>query len=819
MTFSPVNKIKAALLLVVMTLSALAPAANFMTWWSTEENLKTAELLKDKAGNAPKLPFFQNGKKGMATGVTLVSAALVVVLTTMVQAGVNGFVGDATTKDLPRSFGTKFKNALSSAFTPAQLKQVGLWSLVKSIKKDPTREDLVTFGQRLGAWLKGNKTFLVLTVAEVAGACMLAKGEFDRHTAWKQHETDRNELLKLITQLELTQDATLAQLQEAAAEWNSFNTDEFKDCGFVGTTRSARRQEVNEWNELKKSEARGVDAKTLPERRHQKEVLDRLSAEGARLLGLDFAKATVQEILAAYAADATLRPQANFAGIDAKTAPLAHIKRMLHARATAEALTADALAALLNGKKALKEQVEALNQAAEDTFNAYQGAMGGEKKCNDSDAVTATYLSLTDEQLQAALNHDTLLHAIDLKITELKSKAAEATSFFQSLAHGLRGKEKAKLLGELSTLISAQRTKDLAKRAGRTHATAEDAATVTRVRGRRATTSGKPEKRSRSNGARFSTKEQQEHDDLLKARAQSRPSRTTPHRAKPVHEESFAEKSHREAEALQKQLELQRSTQGRKLTPDEILAAELISGTRVIKPDEELTDEEEAEILAELSREKARQKQGQIEAAKTRILADATTYPAGTPVTIGGRNLWVVRDAGKAPSFSTTPPLPNSPVGEDDRHREGGRFSPVVDPAGGAPIPTATPKPTPQRPGELGSPLAGPQFRTPGAVSTPGSVFKTPTTPFSPGEDKTTVYLKLEKQSQVRGVPNVKTFATLADLPKTGSKNQVVIVPHTSDPGNDCYRWSSTSRNWYLLKPDQWDFSEDFWSPAAQEDA
>lgn len=103
-------------------------------------------------------------------------------------------------------------------------------------------------------------------------------------------------------------------------------------------------------------------------------------------------------------------------------------------------------------------------------------------------------------------------------------------------------------------------------------------------------------------------------------------------------------------------------------------------------------------------------------------------------------------------------------------------------------------------------------------MSPPGSVFKTPTTPFSPGEDKTTVYVRLEKKSQVQTKANVKTYKTLADLPATGSKNQVVIVPHTSDPGNDCYRWSNTKKQWYKLNTDQWDFSESFWSPAAQED-
>lgn len=769
MTFSPVNKIKAALLLVVMTLSSLAPAANFMTWWSTEENLKTAELLKDKAGNAPKLPFFQNGKKGMATGVTLVSAALVVVLTTMVQAGVNGFVGDATTKDLPRSFGTKFKNALSSAFTPAQLKQAGLWALVKSIKKDPTREDLATFGQRLGAWLKGNKTFLVLTVAEVAGACMLAKGEFDRHTAWKQHETDRNELLKLITQLELTKDATLAQLQEAAAEWN----------------------------ELKKLEARGVDAKTLPERRRQKEVLDGLSAEGARLLNLDFTTATVQEILAALAEEARFRPlAATFGGTATDTLTQLKEKQAAYKAklSVLQALFVDGFVSAATPMDELTRLEKMVQQVQTLTFEQMKPLHGNTikkllkialqmkvKPENIADLQRQALLKdLEDENRRAAADayvnpqpkiqkptphHEIILPGREQQLTFDLSHLGLTGPDGKITLVTLPISEVGRMLNGSSTLNT--RTQEILLRQ-----------LAEQMRAPQALPAPSTAQTVTSGTSGFSFEQQVAILEALQ------------HRLAELERQAALAHKHQAAQSKWQDL-------GHSL----LVKARSITGKR-------LRNWRTLGLKAQ-----------QILEQKAKILADAETYPAGTPVTIGGQTLWVVRNAGKAPSFSATPQLPDSPSPEDDRLRGGVMDSPVVDPDGGAPIPTATPKPTPQRLDGLGSPVPTPKFQTPGAVSTPGSVFKTPTTPFSPGADKTTVYLKLEKQSRVHAVPNVKTFTTLAELPKTGSKNQVVIVPHTSDPGNDCYRWSNTRKDWYKLNHDQWDFSESFWSPAAQEDA
>ena len=294
---TPVNQIKASLLLLVMTLSSLAPAAGLMTKWSTDENIKTADLLTDSTGTAAQLPFFQKGRELHASGVTLITAVLCVVVTTLLQAGVNGFVGDATTKALPRSFGKKLKNALTSAFSRDQLRQVGLWSLVKSIKKDPTRADLTTLGQRLSAWVRNNKTFILLSAAQLAGACVLAKVEHDRHTAWNEKTAARNELLKIKTALGMTDAATLADLMTADEEWTKLG--ELKD--------------------------RGVNAATLAERRNQKDVLNGLSADAARQLGLDFAKVTVQEILDARTADAELRPQAKHLGYTA-TATLPELK-------------------------------------------------------------------------------------------------------------------------------------------------------------------------------------------------------------------------------------------------------------------------------------------------------------------------------------------------------------------------------------------------------------------------------------------------------------------------------------------------------------
>ncbi len=849
MTFSPVNKIKAALLLVVMTLSSLAPAANFMTWWSTEENLKTAELLKDKAGNAPKLPFFQNGKKGMATGVTLASAALVVVLTTMVQAGVNGFVGDATTKDLPRSFGTKLKNALSAAFTPAQLKQVGLWSLVKSIKKDPTREDLATFGQRLGAWLKGNKTFLALTVAEVAGACMLAKGEFNRHTAWKQHETDRNELLKLIAELELTKDATLAQLQEAAAEWNSFNTDEFKDCGFVGTTRSARRQEVNEWNELKKSEARGVDAKTLPERRHQKEVLDRLSAEGARLLSLDFTKATVQEILAARAADATLRPlAATFGGtatdtltqlkekqatykakqsvlqalfVEGFVSPetsmdeLTRLEKMVQ---QVQTLTLEQMKPLHgNTIKKLLEIALQMKASPENIANLQRQALLKDLEDEKRRAAADAYVNPQPKIQKPTPHHEIILPGREQQLTFDLSHLGFRGPDGKITLVTLPISEVGRMLNGSSTLNAQTQAILMRELALQMQGAQTLPATSTAL----TLTSG------------FSFEQQ---TAILKA---------LQHRLAELERQAALAHKHQAAQSkwqdlgrsllVRGQLAASKPLREDKATLEDIRRAltsihsanDVATALARISDRENQFTREATQLLTDRLGEINSALDAQIQEQKAEILADAAHYPAGKDVTIGGRTLWVVNTASGGRGFSQLPP---SPVGEDDRHLEDGSFSPVVDPEERQLIPTATPagfgglpplpassdlrSPVPRNPHALGSPLPVPQFRTPDAVSTPGSILS-PETRSTPMGSPEKFYVKTAGGE----IAEKTTGATYPSLPSGWAKGSYCIIS-TDGTANTLYKKESKgAKGWKLVPAADWAWTAAELEPQEDEEA
>ncbi len=236
MKLDSVTLMKRLLLLSSLFLSTLSSP---LTWDTPENKVLAAQLVKTQ-GETVSIPFFQKGREVHATIATLTGAVLTVVATTMAQAGVNAFVGSDATNIVPRSLGTKLKHALSAAFTPAQLKTVGLWTLMQTLSDNPTDENLNTFSKRFNQWVNFNKTFVTLTALEAVVGIFLGIRELNRQAEWESRKAQLQKLLDL-TDLELDKKmATLAQALEAETEFNALNTETLVKRGLKGALKARR---------------------------------------------------------------------------------------------------------------------------------------------------------------------------------------------------------------------------------------------------------------------------------------------------------------------------------------------------------------------------------------------------------------------------------------------------------------------------------------------------------------------------------------------------------------------------------------------------
>lgn len=344
-----------------MTLSTFAPAASLFQAWDTQDNKDLQPKLAKEKGEMLAIPFFQKGRKIQATGATLVAAVLGVVIATILQAGVNGFVGNATTRALPVSTATKIKDALIAAFSPSQLKQVGLWSLVKALKADPTRADAASFGQRVFEWMMDNKTFIGTMACETVVGTILGVREYRRSAEWNARDKQRT---ALVENADLELDKAAAILMDAIARQEAFeklNTKEHQERGFAG----------------KFSEREALAA-----------FFEGFTADEATRLCLDHAKAKKADIEAARSDDAALRPDAvRFGATANSTLPEVKAARDAHAALVTklQAELNDTLAQATMSKaelEALEAALVALRATDDDALT--------EAKIAELDAVTVT---------------------------------------------------------------------------------------------------------------------------------------------------------------------------------------------------------------------------------------------------------------------------------------------------------------------------------------------------------------------------------------------------------------------------------------------
>ncbi len=332
MKHNQTQRIKALLLLSLMTLSTFAPAASLFQAWDTQDNKDLQPKLAKEKGEMLAIPFFQKGRKIQATGATLVAAVLGVVIATILQAGVNGFVGNATTRSLPVSTATKIKDALIAAFSPSQLKQVGLWSLVKALKADPTRADAASFGQRVFEWMMDNKTFIGTVVCEAVVGTFLGVREYRRSSEWNTRDKQRTALVEN-TDLEL--DKATAILMDAIKRQEAFeklNTKEHQERGFTGK---------------------------FSERDALAKFFEGFTADEATRLGLDHAKAKKADIEAARTQLKGVRPFAKLYGVDETTTLAALLEAKAAYEAKTKTLSAQTTIRLAGMSRAQLDQLEA----------------------------------------------------------------------------------------------------------------------------------------------------------------------------------------------------------------------------------------------------------------------------------------------------------------------------------------------------------------------------------------------------------------------------------------------------------------------------